>query len=301
MMNWDDLRYIRVLAEAGTLSAAAERLGVHPSTVFRRLGQIEQRLGVRLFDRHHHGLSLTAPGEEVSAMAERLGSEVDGLERRLAGRDTRPSGSVCLTTTDTLLQGGLAPVLTRFREHYPDIRLEVVTGNPFLSLSKRDADVALRPTASPPDNLVGRRITDIATAIYAAPRYLAGAPPTEALECQDWIAPDDSLAHLASARWLQQRLPDVHPVMRCNNVTSLLALARAGAGLAPLPCFLGDADPHLVRVHGPLPELSVGLWLLTHWDLRHVARIRALLDHLHAELSVRQSRFSGTQDGTQGT
>ena len=174
----------------------------------------------------------------------------------------------------------------------------MVTSNPFLSLSKRDADVALRPTASPPDNLVGRRITDIATAIYAASRYLAGAPPAEALERQDWIAPDDSLAHLASARWLRQRLPDVQPVVRCNNVASLLALAREGAGLAPLPCFLGDADPQLVRVHGPLPELSVGLWLLTHRDLRHVARIRALLDHLHGALSAKRALFLGTSEAT---
>ncbi|MDN3556529.1 LysR family transcriptional regulator [Halomonas maura] len=297
-MNWDDLRYIRVLAEAGTLATAADRLGVHPSTVFRRLGQMEQRLGVRLFDRHRDGLTLTSPGEEALAIAERLGSEVDALERRLAGRDARPSGSVRLTTTDTLLHGGLAPILTTFREQYREIRLEVVTSNPFLSLSKRDADVALRPTASPPDNLVGRRITDIATAVYGARDYLADAPSTEALERHDWIAPDDSLAHLASARWLRRRLPEVAPVVRCNSVASLLALARAGAGLTPLPCFLGDATPGLIRVHGPLPELSVGLWLLTHRDLRHVARVRALLDHLHGELAAQRSRFLGTSDAS---
>lgn len=294
MTDWDDLRYLRAVGEAGTLAAAAQRLGVHASTVFRRLGQMEARLGARLFDRHRDGVSLTPAGEEALALARRLGAEVEALERRLAGRDTRPSGTVRLTTTDTLLRGGLAEVLAGFRRRHPEITLEVVTANPFLSLSRRDADVALRPTAAPPETLVGRRLADIATAVYAAPAYLAAAPAPENLGEHAWVAPDDSLGHLPAARWLRRQLPQAVEAARCNSLASVWELARQGAGVALLPCFLADADPALSRIHPPIPELTVGLWLLTHRDLRRVTRVRALTDHVHEALSARRPLFEGT-------
>ena len=153
-MDWDDLRHIRALAAAGTLGGAAERLGAHQTTVYRRIGRIEAALGVRLFERHREGFSLTPAGEEAAATAERLGGEVEALERRIAGRDTRPTGTVRLTTTDTLMETLLGRMLAGFRQRYPGISLEVVIGNPYLSLSRRDADIALRPTANPPDTLV---------------------------------------------------------------------------------------------------------------------------------------------------
>lgn len=198
-----------------------------------------------------------------------------------------------LTTTDTLVQGVLGPMIADFSRRYPGIHLEVVAANPFFSLSKRDADIALRPTRSPPESLVGRKITDVATAVYGATAYLAKAPSRQALEAHIWVAPDDSLAHLPSAQWLRKQLPIVSPVVRCNGVAGMLAAARAGVGLAALPCFLGDAAAELERVHEPLPELTVGLWLLTHPDLRRVPRIRAVLDHLHKSLEQRRPQFLG--------
>jgi DNA-binding transcriptional LysR family regulator len=294
-MDWDDLRYIRAVGEGGTLAAAGAAIGVHPSTVLRRLNRIEERLGVRFFERHAEGFSTTPAGEEALEAAERLAVEFEDLERRLAGRDTRPTGTVRLTTTDTLLEGVLGTALAGFRRQYPGIRLEVVTGNPFLSLSRRDADVALRPTATPPENLVGRRAADIAGAVYASGAYLAQAPSLDRLEGHDWITPDDSLAHLGAARWLRRELPRVQPVLRCNSVLGMLAAARGGVGLAVLPCFLGDAAEELDRVTDPLPAVSVGLWLLTHRDLRRVPRIRALLDHLHGFLVERRGALAGLE------
>lgn len=296
-MDWDDLRFIRALGAAGTLQRAADTLSVHHSTVFRRLGRIETSLGVRLFDRHRDGFTLTAAGEEVVDTAERLGLELDDLERRIAGRDMRPTGLVRLTTTDTLLNGLLGPVIARFRRDYPGITLEITAGNPFVSLSRRDADVALRPTVSPPENLVGRRIVDVATAIYAANDYLSRAPDIRNLNQQDWIAADDSLAHLKSSRWFREQMKDVEPVLRCNNLSGMLAAARAGVGLALLPCFMGDPSPELSRISPPSDDLKVGLWLLTHPDLRRVARIRTLLDHLHDEIGAQRPLLEG--DGEQ--
>lgn len=293
-MDWDDLRHIRALAAAGTLGGAAEGLGAHPTTVYRRIGRIEAALGVRLFERHREGFSLTPAGEEAAATAERLGGEIDALERRIAGRDTRPTGTVRLTTTDTLMETLLGRMLAGFRKRYPGISLEVVVGNPYLSLSRRDADIALRPTANPPETLVGRRVADVATAIYGAESYLREAGSADELSALAWVAPDESLAHLASARWTRTELPSVEPVLRCNSLNGVLAACRSGLGLAALPCFLGDQSPELVRVREPIPELTVGLWLLTHRDLRRVARIRALLDHLHEAFAGCRSAFAGT-------
>lgn len=292
-MEWDDLRYVLAVGRHGTLSAAARHLGVNHSTVFRRIGLIEERLGARLFERHRDGYTPTPAGEEAVALAERLEDQVDGLERRLAGRDTRPSGTVRVTTTDTLLAKALAPLLAAFRPAYPDIEIELVVENRFLSLSRRDADVAIRPTTAPPETLIGRRVCAIATAIYGSANYLADAPPSGDLAAHAWIAPDDSLAHLASARWLRRTLPGVHPVLRANTLLGMLAAAEAGLGLAALPCFLGDATAELRRVRPPLDELVSGLWLLTHRDLRRVARVRAFMDFLDRELRRRSDAFEG--------
>ncbi|WP_233242715.1 LysR substrate-binding domain-containing protein, partial [Spiribacter halobius] len=152
------------------------------------------------------------------------------------------------------------------------------------------------PTADPPETLVGRRVADVATAVYASSGYLERAGGGRPLEEQSWIAPDDSLAHLPSARWLRRTLPGLEPVIECNSVAAMHVLARGGAGLAPIPCFLADPDPGLERVTPPIPELTVGLWLLTHRDLRRVARIRALLDFLHVALGEYTALFAGEGD-----
>lgn len=293
MLEWDDLRYLLAVGRTGTLSAAARQLGVNHSTVFRRVGLIEERLGVRLFERRRDGYTPTPACEEAVALAEKVEGEVNNLERHLAGRDTRPSGMVRVTTTDTLLFGPLAPVFKAARCAYPEISLEVIVDNRFLSLSKRDADIAIRPSLTPPENLIGRRICGIATAIYGAKSYLDRAPATDTIDEHDWIAPDDSLAQLASARWLRTNVKPEQEVFRTNTLYGMLTAARAGLGLAPLPCFIGDSAADLRRVRPPLDQLTSELWLLTHRDLRHVARIRAILDFADRELRKMAALFEG--------
>lgn len=292
-MDWDDLRHVLAVGRGRTLSAAARSLGVNHSTVFRRIRLIEQRLGVRLFERHRDGYTPTPAGEEAVAFAEQMEGGFDALERRLAGRDTRPSGTVRVTTTDTLLTAVLPPILAAFHSAYPEIELEVVAANEFLSLSKRDADVAIRPATNPPETLVGRRVCGVATAIYGSAAYLESASPGDDLAAHAWVAADDSLAHLPAARWLRKTLPAVRPVLRANTLLGMQAAARAGFGLAALPCFLGDSAPELRRVRPPLEELTGELWLLTHRDLRQVARVRVFLDFMARELRRMSAEFEG--------
>ena len=281
-VGWDDMRLVLAIGESGTLSGAARELGIDHSTAFRRLGALEAKLGVRLFDRARDGYAPTPAGEAMVATAGRMDAEISILERTLAGQDLRPNGTVRVTTTDTLI-GVLTPCFAAFRRSFPEIVLEVVVTNAFLTLTKRDADVAIRPAAAAPEALVGRRVATIATAMYGV-----GSAGT-AVDVDDpgvhaWVGPDDSLAHIGFAKWLRANVPSDRIVYRSNTLLGLLAAVRAGLGLAALPCFLADPEPGLRRLGPVMPEMATGLWLLTHADLRKVARVRAFLDFIAEEL-----------------
>jgi DNA-binding transcriptional LysR family regulator len=296
MQSWDDLQTFLAILRAGSLQGAARTLGVNHSTIFRRLNTFEARLGVRLFDRLPGGYGPTPAGEDLRAAAERVEQEVQGIERRLLGRDVRLSGSLRVTTTDTLAQGLLAPHLAAFHERYPGIELELVTGNAFFSLSRREADIALRPGRQPDDLMVGRRVGTIAVAVYGARGYLERhAPPRAADELgrHALISGDASLGHLPAVRWLAAVAPSAAVVLRCNSWLSQLALAKAGLGLAALPSFLAEPEPALVRVLGPAPALASELWLLTHPELRRSARVRAFMDSLARSLRAERARLAG--------
>ncbi len=286
-LSLTDLHLVTALAGAGSLAGAARRLGLNHASAWRRLGAIEARLGARLFDRARTGYAPTPAGEEAIAAADRVLREIDGLERRLAGKDVAAHGTVRLTTTDTLL-GLVAPVLAGLRTTHPGVAIDLVTANAFFTLTRRDADVALRPADAAPEGLVGRRLAGVATAVYAAPG-MAG----RAVEALDWLAPDDGLAHLGSAKWIAAHVAPERIVLRASGLPALQAAARAGMGAAPLPCFLGDADAGLVRMTEPLAAMASSLWLLTHPDLRRTGRVRAVMDALAAGLAVARPLLEG--------
>jgi DNA-binding transcriptional LysR family regulator len=283
----NDLRLIQAIGQEGTLTGAARRLGIDHSTAFRRLGGLETRLGAGLFQRARDGYTPTLAGEAALASANRILGEADELERRLAGEDLRPSGEVRVTTTDTLIEL-LSPVFVDLRSTHPEITLEVVVANAFFTLTKRDADIAIRPANTAPENLVGRRMSALATALYAAPSYLQARSKTLSLRDHDWIGFEESLAHLGSARWILANVPTENMVVRASSLLALRAMARDGMGVAALPCFMADPDPELVRLRPPISEMESSLWLLTHPDLRRVARIRAVLDFIAAQLKNRK-------------
>ena len=289
-LPWDDLRLVFAIGSAGTLSGGARRLGIDHSTAFRRLGALEARLGVRLFDRARDGYAATAAGEAIIREAARFDEVVAALERRMAGEDLRPSGTVRVTTTDTLI-GVLAPEIAGFRKSHPEITVDLVVANAFLSLTRRDADVALRPATEAPENLTGRRLAGIATALYVARDFRVA--DRKSLAGEDWIGFDESLAHLGSARWLAAEVPADRIVARADSLMAACALAREGLGIAALPCYLADPDARLRRVAPPIDAMASSLWLLTHPDLRRVARIRAFLDFTAAALTAQRGAFEG--------
>ena len=241
----------------------------------------------------------TPAGEEAVAAAARILDEASTLEQRLAGEDLRPSGPVRLTTADTLIDL-LTPIFELLRLAHPAIGLELIVSNTFLTLTRRDADIAIRPIAEAPEYCVGRQLAGVATAPYAALTYLEGRSGSLDLAGQSWLGFEDSLSHLRSARWIETHVPPDRIVYRSNSLLALRAAARAGIGVAALPCYLGDRDPSLRRIGPPMPEMEVSLWLLTHETMRNVVRVRAVLDFLTQHLQRERGLFEGggmTTDG----
>jgi DNA-binding transcriptional LysR family regulator len=293
-LAWDDFKLVRLIAEAKGLAGAAERLKVNHSTVFRRLGQLEEALGAKLFERHRTGYALTAAGEEMAALAERMDDDVAGFARKLAGQVLSPAGELRVTTNDTLLTHLLTPLFARFHERCPDVRLDVVLSNQALNLSKRDADVAIRATDTPPETLVGRRAATIAWALYgrAADFPEPATIQESALYDRRWVALGDNMA-VKAARYVRERVAPERIVYKINTVLGLTEAVEAGIGVGPLPCFIADARPALVRLSPQNPDFSTGLWLLTHPDLRHSARVRVFLDFLAAEIAKQRKYLEG--------
>jgi DNA-binding transcriptional LysR family regulator len=289
MIPWDDFRLVKAIADSRSLTGAADALGLNHSTVFRRLGDLEKRLGLPLFERHRAGYELTPAGEEMVGLAQRMDEDVARFERRLAGQELTPSGELRITTNDTLLLHLLMPVLAGFRESFPSIRLDMVLANQALNLSKRDADIAIRATDSPPETLVGRRVGAIAWAVYGRradfPEALRG-PATDPLGFtgRDWVSLGDSFSHVRANRYVRDHASPERIVLRINTVLGLTEAVEEGIGIGPLPCFIADTRPGLLRLTPLNPEFSTGLWLLTHPDLRASPRVRAFLDHAAAAL-----------------
>jgi DNA-binding transcriptional LysR family regulator len=299
-LAWDDFRLIKAIADVRSLPAAAALLGINHSTVFRRLGQIEEALGAKLFERHRSGYTLTTPGEEMVALAQRVDDDITSFTRKMAGREIAPAGELRVTTNDSLLVHLLTPLFSKFRQRCRDVRLDVVVANQELNLSKRDADVAIRATDNPPENLVGRRIASIAWALYGR---AADFPKPEAIDLEslferDWVSLGDNLAALKAVKFVYEHVPPERIGYRVNTVLGLAEAVEQGLGIGHLPCFIGDVRPGLVRLGPPRPEFAADLWLLTHPDLRHSPRVRVFLDFLAAEIAKQRGFIEGAMSVT---
>jgi DNA-binding transcriptional LysR family regulator len=290
-LDWDDLRFFLAVSERGSISGAAKLLNVNHSTVLRRLGSLEKRLGARLFDRLPDGYEITAQGEELRNQLRGVSEQIETAQRRLSGRDLGLYGAIRITTTDTLMHGLLMPYLAEFRALHSAIQMEIAINNSFLSLTRREADVAVRPSNTIPENLVGRRVGRLHSAIYASKSYLKRNPKKKEWAAHDWVAPDEALAHLAQAKWMRENIPEARIAVRVDTLLGMIAAVRSGMGLGLLLCLLADAEKDLVRLAEPAEELDTDLWLLSHPALKGVARIKALTDFLNDKLRASAKLF----------
>ncbi|MCM5678671.1 LysR family transcriptional regulator [Schlegelella sp. S2-27] len=284
-MNWDDLQYFLAVCRQGSVSGAASLLHVNHSTVLRRLASLESSLGVTLFDRLPGGYALTSAGNQLTEGLAGVAEQIESAQRRLMGADLSIQGTVRLTTTDTLAQGVLMPTLAAFQREHPQVQLQLVVHNSFSSLTQREADVAVRGTNRPPDNLVGRRVGTIRTGLYASRAYLKTLGRRFGPDDYRWVAPDESLSHLEQAKWLRANVPAERIAFRADTLVGMVEAVAQGFGVGLLLCPLADARPELTALAPPSPSLDTQLWVLTHPDLRQVARVRAFAQFLFDALS----------------
>ncbi len=292
---WDDLLMVKVIAENGGLSRAAGRLGLAASTLFRRLDKMEESLEMPVFDRHRSGYVPTPAGEELLALAARIDDEVTSVARRLAGQRIQPRGELSITTNDIFLTQLLTPLFATFTRRYPEVRLKVVVRNSALNLARRDADIAIRATDHPPENLVGIKVARAVWTLYGRSSNTERSGRTPPMKEQCWVVLSDELADHASSRFVRASVPAACIVYAVDSVSALAEAIEAGIGVGYLPCMIGDARPGLMRLGELAPALGNNLWLLTHPDLRRSARVRVMLDFLSTELSRLRPLIEGEQ------
>jgi len=283
-INWDNLRYVLMVANKGSVAAAARELQVNRSTVLRRIDTFQQNLNCRIFDRGSNGYVLTPDAERMINAAREVESTLFNMQRQIAGHELKLEGELRVTTTDTFMLSLLGPHLASFQRAHAHIVVEVLVTNHILDLHRRDADVAIRPTRVPDAGLVGRRLQDVEFGVYATPGLLQGIDPRQIFAAR-WIGFVDSLLQTPVGAWFNATVPVERVCLRCDSFVAIRVAAECGIGLALLPRLLGDASAALTRLPLDVAELTIGLWALAHPDLARSARVHAFIEHLAEALS----------------
>lgn len=294
--DWDDLRVLLAVLRARTFSAAGRRLGVAETTVARRIAALERVLGARLFDRTPEGLRPTAAALALRPPLEDAEAGLIAATHAVAASDHRLAGFVRVTASESLVTQFLMEGLGAFHARYPDIRLELFGGYGVLDVARREADIAIRSRAPEQPQLVARRLGTIATAVYAAPAYLArrpAPPPGHGLAGHDLIGFSELLTPAPPVNPFHGESTDgARYVFTGNSVMMLLAAAEAALGLVTLPCYIADRRQGLQRVW-PQRLSGYAMWAVIHRDLRRTARIRAVIDHVTGMFRAQKARLRG--------
>ncbi|MBV7408008.1 LysR family transcriptional regulator [Maritimibacter sp. DP1N21-5] len=284
MQDWDALRTAFEVVRHGTVSGAAQALGVHHATVIRHIDALENRLGVKLFQRHARGYTPTEAGEDLARVAQATDDQFAQLSARLSGQGSAVSGELVVTTLSSFTRR-LMPVLAGFQAEHPDVRLIYRTGPRIFRLEYGEAHVAIRAGNPPqePDNVV-QKLADLETGLYAAQSYIdrRGMPTEDTLTEHDFIGPDADNTRAPGLRWITENIPRERIVFRASEDRSMHHALRAGLGLGFSPA--DEADPDFVEVLPPRPEWQSHLWLVTHVDLHRTAKVQALTRHLKENL-----------------
>lgn len=295
MLDWDDLRSFLAVARHGSLSAAARVLKVTQTTMGRRLEALHVKTAVRLLQKTPTGYILTPAGERVLENVERMEAEAFSVERSITGEEARIAGEVRITTVETFGARMLTPLLQPLLEEHPDLRIELITSTRSLSLSRREADVALRLAPFEQHEAVVRRIGDMAFAAYAGERYLMvhGKPDfAQGASGHAVVTLQEDLALLPEARWLAQLAPHARVKLKTNSRDAQLQAVLSGYGIAALPCYLAQDQPGLCELTGAEKRLVRGIWLGVHKDTRHVPRVRLVIDTIVDVLRLQVGRLT---------
>lgn len=276
MPNWDDLHYFVVLAREGTLSAAARALGVDHVTIARRVAALEAATALKLVDRRARSYTLTDDGRRIAALAAPMEEAAFAVRRAVQAARPGISGEIAISAPPSLANALIAPQLIYLRRQHPGIVIKLIGEKRSASLSRREADLALRLSRPAEPGLFARKIGHFGFSLYGAPGYLKETPP----HAFAFIAYDSSMDDTPQQQWLKQIAGARAIVLRTSDLENQAAAARAGVGLAALPHFLGDGDSRLERHDAGQKQVGRDVWLVVHRDLRRAPAVRAVMDFL---------------------
>ena len=292
MIDWDDVRYFLAVARGGSVRAAAERLGVNHSTVLRRIAQLEGRLGTQMFEKLPSGYRLTDAGGEVLQFAEQMEASSNRLETRVLGRDQGVRGLLRVTLAPPLATHLLMPDFAEFARLHPEIEMEILSIGEPVNLTNRDADVAIRVVydrSTLPLNLPGLKGPDLFGGVYMS-RDLLAAWRAGAPDRIRWIV----ISKHGIPDWAREgEVRTAEVPFRTTDAETQIVAVRQGLGMTTLPCFVGDADPLLVRVPGTPLHKHGTLWLLTHGETRKTKRVRLFTEFVSRRLAAYAPLLAG--------
>jgi DNA-binding transcriptional LysR family regulator len=283
MDNWDEIKTAFQVARMGTVSGAAEVLGVHHATVIRHIDALEGRLGVKLFQRHARGYTATEAGQDLLRVAQATDDQFNQLAGRIKGRGNEVSGELVVTSLIDIAPR-MAPILAAFQQQYPDVVVRYLTGERLFRLEYGEAHVAIRAGTAPdqPDNVV-QQFQVQRFGMFASRTYVAdhGAPASVAdFANHRFVASDNDETRAPFERWLRQHAPAKALTFRSNDTRALENAILAGAGIGFLSAMEARARPELVEVFEHQDEWSGPLWLVTHVDLHRTTKVQAFLSFL---------------------
>ncbi len=285
MFDWEDMRHFIALADTGTLSGAARALKVDHATVGRRVSALEQVFDTVLIERMPKRWVLTEAGQRVAALAEGMQNQAHALERAVKAQRSPLSGTVTLSTPPAFATHILAPRVAVLRRLYPDLHVTLLASQAVASLSQQEADIAVRINRPQEASNVVRKIGTIEFCLYAAPGYV-DRPPEE----WEFIAYDAKLDHVVEQQWLTKFRNERPVVFRANDLGCQAAAARAGVGIAVLPCFMAYQDPGLLALQVDRMRPTRDIYLVVHSDLRRMPAVRAVLDFVAEQVATGMPR-----------
>jgi len=291
VLDWNDLKWFAAVADAGSFRMAATKTGLNHTTLSRRVRALEEELALTLLERSPSGLTLTEAGEELRRSCDILIEGVADLQRRLAGQDQRPEGRVSITYPDGFARYVIAAA-AELGQLYPGISIKHVNTEDFVDLNQRGADIAVRASDSPPENLLGRRIGEIRWGLYGTKNRYPETPAEFEPRDHDYIGFGGRWSKAPPTRWLKDNIPAVQIRAEVDDPQSIRELAASGLGLGLLMAIDGDLDPRLTRVSawpGELPPTT--LWLLMHPDVSRARRVRVVADYLYESLRSLEGAF----------
>lgn len=289
MFDWNDLRAFLAVARGGSTLAASRTLGVNQTTVARRIEALEQALGLKLFERGQTGSRLTEAGRDLLGEAEKVEAASQGFASRAAAHARGMAGTIRVTANELIAQILLTPGLAEFRRLYPDVQLELVVSDRMLDLEGGEADVAIRGGLNlTGSTLIARKVLDFHFALYCSRGYAAhrGAPTPQTLASHDLVGGADEIASLPGMQWMFDQAQGAKPAALSNTLSNLVESVRAGLGVGPIACLVGDADPDLMRCSPPIPGALGAAWIVTRRELKDTPRVRAFIDFMAPHISA---------------